>query len=758
MLATNSIAADKPQNGIQGLKHWRYDLVAGLQVALVSLPLSLGIAIASGAPPVTGLISAIIAGLVLPLLGGSYVTISGPAAGLAPALLAGMLLLGGGDLTAGYPLLLVAIFLTGAVQIVLSLAKAGEFSRILPSAVVEGMLAAIGVIIIIKQIPLLAGDLAAPAKTVLAAAASVPDSLMRLDPAALAVGLVSLALIFILKRSHNRWLTLVPAPITVALAGIALGYLLQLDPKHLIRLPENILEEGFTLPHFSAVWENQSLWLSVLVVVITLTLIDGIESLASIAAIDKIDPFQRRSNPNRTLLAMGVANVCSSVAGGLTIIPGGIKSRANVDAGGRTLWANAYNALFLILLIWLGKDLINRLPLATLAAILIYVGWRLCEPRVFRKTVLIGREQLLLFLITLVSILLTDLLTGIIIGVLSKIALVLYLLTPSFRQVLTSQRAPARIPQALWEGFSALFKSPVIRVVKQDNPGAHYKVYLGSLFCFNLLRLERKLRVLPQDAGVTLVFAESARMIDHTSMEFLLHFKEECLHRGRHCDLAGLDNFYPFSNHSLAARLHDPKLTKEKARLSARAQHMARVARDYGLSFSPSIEVALNEHNFLYLSRGSNKEQSNIMSGDYHGWALRLFDYSYTVPPYYFAEDRHTMLILERPPQESGVPDFILEPEHYLDKYRSERTDINFTQYPLFSRHYFLHGHDEAAIRAFFSAELIRFFDEHPRFYVEARGRHILAFRSDQELEDPARLQPLFEFADMLRKAARGAG
>ena len=149
---------EKPENGMRGLKHWRYDLLAGLQVALIGLPLSLGIAVASGAPPITGVISAIIAGLIFPFLGGAYVTISGPAAGLAPALLAGMIALGHGDLAAGYPLLLVAICLTGVVQLLLSLFRAGRFALYFPISVVEGMLSAIGMLIIIKQIPLLLGD------------------------------------------------------------------------------------------------------------------------------------------------------------------------------------------------------------------------------------------------------------------------------------------------------------------------------------------------------------------------------------------------------------------------------------------------------------------------------------------------------------------------------------------------------------------------------------------------------------------------
>src|SRR5262245_41985232 len=157
MQSGSTLLTEKPCNGVAGLKHWRHDITAGLVVSLISLPFSLGIAIASGAPPICGLISAIIAGLVLPFLGGSYVTISGPAAGLAPALFAAMMLLGRNDRDVGYPLLLVAISLTGLVQIVLARLKAAKFSALFPSAVVEGMLASIGLLIIAKQLPLLFG-------------------------------------------------------------------------------------------------------------------------------------------------------------------------------------------------------------------------------------------------------------------------------------------------------------------------------------------------------------------------------------------------------------------------------------------------------------------------------------------------------------------------------------------------------------------------------------------------------------------------
>ena len=324
---------EKPQNGIKGLKHWRYDLGAGLQVALVYLPFSLGIAIASGAPPVAGLISAIIAGLIFPFLGGAYVSISGPAAGLAPAVLASIILLGDGDLAAGYPLLLVAIFLTGLVQIVLSLFKAGRFALFLPVTVVEAMLAAIGIMIIVKQLPALLGVLAPPAKSMLLTMANLPAVLLQTDPAIAAIGGICLVLLFYLNRTRHAWMRRIPPPLFVAGVGIGLGYLLQLDPKYLIAMPHNIIEGGITLPAFEAVWNRSDIWWSIFLVVIMLTLIDGIESLASIAAVDKIDPYQRKSDPNVTLRAMGVSNTLSSIFGGLTIIPNAVPSRANIDAG-----------------------------------------------------------------------------------------------------------------------------------------------------------------------------------------------------------------------------------------------------------------------------------------------------------------------------------------------------------------------------------------------------------------------------------------
>ena len=743
-------AEEQPRNGIAGLRHWRYDLGAGLQVALVSLPLSLGIAVASGAPPITGVVSAIIAGLIFPFLGGAYVTISGPAAGLAPALLAGMLTLGNGDLAAGYPLLLVAICLTGLVQIVLSMVNAGRFAIFLPVTVVEAMLAAIGIMIIVKQIPPLLGDLAPLSKDMLTAIFKLPESLTRIEWPVMLIGVLCLFLMFFLNRTRSAALKRLPAALIVAIAGILLGYLFDLDARHLISMPDDILKGGITLPAFEDVWQRTELWGSVAIVVITLTLIDGIESLATIAAVDKIDPFQRKSHANTTLRAMGVSNMLSSIFGGLTIIPGGVKSRANIDAGGRTLWANFYNAVFLVIFLFLAKDLISRVPLAAIGAILIYVGWRLCEYRVFQKTYAIGRDQIVIFIITIVAILATDLLFGILTGIAAEIAMLAYLLSPSFRVVLTGRLTYRHAVRLLLRNLFDLFRSPVIKVKHEDLSGPHYQITLGSVVCFNLLPLDKLLQSLPADAAVTLTASESGHIIDHTAMEYLHNFQEECLRAGRAFRLMGLENYYQFTPHSLSARMHDAKLIQEKARLSNRSQMMMEIAARHGLKFKEPIVSTLNLHDFVYLRRGDMRQECNIMTGLHSGCHVKLFDYSHTAAPDYYAEHRHTVIILRPQHTEVELPDLVVTPGHYLERYLVEFEEIDNPQLLAASPRHRWYRRPDSPTPERLVGQILTLIRNYPGIYVELRDNALLAFHPHRELEAAPDIEALLAIARLL--------
>ena len=560
---------EKPQNGVAGLKHWRYDLMAGLQVAMMGIPLSLGIAIASGAPPVCGLISAIIAGFVFPFLGGAYITISGPAAGLAPAILAGILLLGNGDLEKGYPLVLVAIAIVGIVQVILSIFNAGRFALFFPISVVEGMLMAIGMLIIIKQVPAFLGYITPPIKSIPKAISLIPEQIMGLNPVICAIGAVTLFLLFfitgILSRIKQAWAKFIPVPLVVIILAGLTAWFLGIEEKYLIKVPSDIFEHGIVFPHWAEAFSRPDLYWPLALTVITLTLIDGTESLATIQAIDKIDPFKRKSNPNVTLRAMGVSNTASSLLGGLTIIPGGMKSTTNMLVGGRTLWANFYYAVFQLLFLLFATTLINQIPKAALAGLLMWVGWKLCSHKVFIRIFSVGKEQMFVALVNVVVTLWTsDLLEGMIVGTAAKIIL------------LVKDVVRASPGEGIGAALKELFRNPVIRI--GDGRGARevmtvaatavlrgtvgdmknpYKIYLSSATCMNLVKLDEELKkiVVPEGTKANYMLILAGKIVDHTTMEYLHNFQDRAIEGGHTCVLVGMEHFRGLSDHAMAYRV-----------------------------------------------------------------------------------------------------------------------------------------------------------------------------------------------------------
>jgi carbonic anhydrase len=563
----STMTTEKPQNGLAGLKHWRHDVVAGLVVSLISLPFSLGIAVASGAPPICGLISAIIAGLVLPFLGGSYVTVSGPAAGLAPVLFASMLLLGRGDQTVGYPLLLGAICLTGLVQVVLARFKLARFAAIFPASVVEGMLASIGLLIIAKQLPLLFGSPGNKfeAHEFWGIIQEAPSRFMAMDPKVFFLGMFTLALIFALASIKSRWVKVVPPQVIAAVVGLVLGCILGLSGDRLIHIPDQPFRHGIVFPNFQGLFSNHSLWWALFTTVLTLTLIDGVESLATIAAIDKIDPFRRKSDPNRTLFAMGVSNMCSSLGGGLTIIPGGVKSTACILGGGRTQWANFYNAIFLIVYIVLGRNLINLMPMSVLGAIVLYTGFKLCAPKVWKHVARIGSEQLFVFTTTVLVTVTTDLLWGIGAGILAKLLLELAIVSRVER---AGPRgfAFAGLPVRRWLiKTGELFRDPVLKTV---TAGDTYHMYFGRpMVCFNSLHLDKALSRIPSGASaVRMHITDMVTLIDHTTAALLHEFVENFKEAGRGVvTITGLETLRARSHAEAAMRISAPVWAQERA-------------------------------------------------------------------------------------------------------------------------------------------------------------------------------------------------
>lgn len=626
MEATLIAPVEKPRNGVAGLKYWKNDILAGLLVSLISLPFSLGIAIASGAPPIAGLISAIIAGLILPLLGGTFVTISGPAAGLAPVLLASMLTLGhvkmiGAEAakTAGYPLLLAVICMVGVVQIVLCLFKAARFSAIFPAAVVEGMLAAIGLLIIVKQLPALLG-VKFEAHEFWEYVREAPSKFRVRDNKVFDLGLFCLAFIFGLSAIKTKWMKKVPTPIVMVVVGTLIGLFLDLKPDQMIFIPKNPLSHGLVKPDFQGLFADHALWLSVVGIVLTITMIDAVESLATASAIDKIDPYHRKSSPNRTLLAMGISNICSSVAGGLTIIPGGVKSTACIAGGGRTLWANFYNAIFLLIYLLAARTYINYIPFAALAALLIHIGFKLCRPAIWRHVARIGPEQLVLFATTVIVTISTDLLWGIAAGIVAKLLMTAVFTAPGFLKVAGRRSGYGRLAFSSIGNLPNLFRDPVTR---RETADGSYNLYFGRpLVCFNSMYLNDELAAVPGNAGaVCLHMTDRVTLIDHTSCSTLIQFVEEFERSGRGVvKILGLDRMFARS-HAPAAMRFGPSgaIVEDDAAADLESPSLSHVALE-----EASLEEALTRLNLTHGASAAAASEEHPIAGAFKRTASSL--------------------------------------------------------------------------------------------------------------------------------------
>lgn len=549
---------EKPQNGIAGLRHLRHDILAGIVVSLVSLPLSSGIAIASGVPPIVGLISAIVAGFVFPFVGGAHVTIAGPAAGLAPAILAVLISLGGaGDadhLGEGYPYLLCVIAMVGCIQIIASLLKLARFAALIPNTVVEGMLASIGLLIIVKQLPNFFGFTGEiRARQFIEFVGDVPTYASGLSPRAFLVAIASLVLLFVLGSLRKiKTLQVIPPQLVAVVFGVILGQFVNVGeagPGFLVKLPEDPFQ-GIQAPNFSQLLMRSDLWQAVIAAVVMLTMIDGIESLATAMAVDCIDPYHRKSDPNRVLLAMGISNVASSMVGGLTIIPGGVKSKANIAAGGRTLWSNFANAVCLSIYLLIGSTWINMIPLGVLASVLIYTGWKMCEPLIWRHIAHIGREQVVIFSFTIVVTLLTDLLVGIAAGVVAKYILDLLLC----RYAIATTTSAAMKHLSTVQCMGDFFRNPVYN---RDYCDGIYRIYINKpLVCFNSMQLAEEIDEIPSDArAVQVHLTESVTLIDRTAAENLKYTIQEYSQSNVPVEIVGMEKLVGLSHYDACVRI-----------------------------------------------------------------------------------------------------------------------------------------------------------------------------------------------------------
>ncbi len=554
--ARNEQVAEIPRGDLAGFRrYFRQDFTSGLLVFLIALPLCLGISLASGYPAIAGVFTAIIGAILTTFISNSELTIKGPAAGLIVIVIGAVESFGGdgtiGGFTAAdeaaYRMVLAVTATAALLQIAFGLFRAGILAEMFPLAAVHGMLAAIGVIIMLKQIPVALGVTAKGSP--LAMLLSIPEYFRSMNPRIALIGAVGVALMFLWPLVQKRIPALkkVPAALLVLMVTVPLGFYFDLQHEHsykfggqeyplgesfLVSMPDRVfgMFDSIRTPAFSILTDpskaaNAWKWVAMFFI------IGSLESLLSSKAVELLDPWKRKTDMNRDILAVGIANFCASMVGGLPMISEIVRSRANIDNGGRTRFADMWHGVFLLVCVALIPMVLHQIPLAALASMLIYTGFRLAHPREFWHVWRIGKEQLLVFVGTLVGVLATDLLIGVFIGM--GIELILHLL----------HGAP------LHKMFHGV---PEVR--HDDDSTVRIEVQNVAVFS-NWLQFRRQIVREGLEQGKNVVIdLSNAKLVDHSVMTKLQELARDFHQAGLKLKLEGLDQHVTLSAHPLAAR------------------------------------------------------------------------------------------------------------------------------------------------------------------------------------------------------------
>ncbi len=714
------------QLGFKGLaQNWRSDLIAAISVSLVAMPLGLAVAVASGVPPISGVIAAMIGGLVTTFIRGSHISINGPTASLIGVVATAAIGFNNGDGQA-FNYVMAAVIVAGALQTVLGLFKLGRFADVFPSAVINGILAAIGVMIIASQV-----HLAIDTKELLPQGIGPIDKLKYffefITQANLPIAIITLVglvlLIFHSKISYKLF-HILPAPIWVLMVSVPLYMLfdnygasifgeINLSSRHLIEVPGNFIEEirtNFPYPNFGMM-HKPLFWITV----ISITLIASIETLAAAKAIDKLDPYNRKTNLNKDLMGVGISTMVSGLVGGLPIISVIVRTTVNIHNNAKTQWSNFFHGALLIIYILLLAPYLQMVPLAALAAILIFMGFKLASPRVFKESYEQGMEQLLFLVGTLIITLYTNLIIGIIGGMIIKLLIQVLLAHLPFRTF-----------------FGMMFKSGTKVLKKSDNS---YEIRIKGIANFlSILHLKKIMSEIPLGSDVK-INASSTRILDLTVQEYLHSFKKEQARSGGKVRITGLEQHVSSSKHKLAMKT---KLGQAPIKLTPRQQRIKAIATKNNWFYRQDVEWDVSTlQDFDFFETRPIEYKENALSGTFpesDNVQWEISDITFDEGALTAKEVFHTtceVIHLNR-----KIPLFILEQEGFFDKifdrvmaFRGQ-ADIDFTDYPEFSKRFKLRGDNPDKLGSFFTEPIIEFLLSKDVYHIESNGHSLLIFRS----------------------------
>ena len=709
-----------PKTGIKGLiENWQSDVIAAVSVSLIALPLSLGIALAAGAPAMSGIFSAIVGGVVTTLYRGGHISVNGPAKGVIGVILLGIALMDDGSGKA-FNYVLAAVVISGAIQMLLGLMKLGRLADIFHSSVIHGILAAIGIIIFAKQIHVALGtqsDSPSIIQNLIDAVLYLPQA----NPFVIIISLSGLLLLLLHSKISYRFFHFLPAPMWVIALSIPFVYAFnffdqqtlfflekeyQVGPHLLLDIPDTIMD-SVMFPDFSKI-NTIEFWTTVFSILI----ITSIESLAIAKAVDKIDPYKRKTDLNKDLTGIGLSTMVAGAIGGLPIIAVIIRSTVNIHNGAKTKWSNMYQGILLLLFIVLLSPIMRQVPLCAFAILLVYTGFKLASPAVFKQAYNQGTEQLIFFVATMVLTLYTNLLIGLLGGLL--LALVTHMLL-----------AKVTIPQF----FRMIYKSGT-KLIKLPDGSFDLKIS-GIANFLGILKVDKLVAQIPSGVNVNIDLSET-RLVGMTYMDYLVEYLKIQRATGGKVFITGLDAHVSLSTYNRALKI---SLNNASTKLSQRQKRLKSLAIDKEYQYSSQIDWnTIYLKKFHYFEIRPIERKYNCLKGTFKdsNVSWEIADVTFNEGNAFTAETFNTTLMILN--LNKKLPTFTMEKEGVLGNIFDRvmaftgYKDIDFEMYPNFSKKFLLMGENESEIRSFFTDEIIQFFENHQIYHLESNGESLVIF------------------------------
>jgi len=709
-----------PKEGFKGLiENWQSDLIAAVSVSLIALPLSLGIALAAGAPAMSGILSAIIGGVVTTLYRGGHISVNGPAKGVIAVILLGIALMDDGTGQA-FNYVLAAVVVSGAIQVIIGILKLGRLADIFHSSVIHGLLAAIGIIIFAKQIHV-AMDTHSDSPSIIQNLIDAVLYLPQANPFVVIISLAGLILLLFQSKISSRFFHLLPVPMWVVALSIPFVYFFnffeqqtlslfgkayEVGPRLLLDIPDNIMD-SIMHPNFGKI-DTIEFWTTVLSILI----ITSIESLAIAKAVDKIDPYKRKTDLNKDLTGIGLSTIVAGLLGGLPIIAVIIRSTVNIHNGAKTKWSNMYQGILLLIFIVVLSPIMRQVPLCAFAILLVYTGFKLASPAVFKQVYNQGAEQLIFFVGTMVLTLYTNLLIGLLGGLV--LAMVGHMLL-----------AKVSIP----EFFKMVYKSGSNLISNSD--GSYDLKIKGIANFLGILNIDKLVTKIPAGVNVNIDLSET-RLVGMTYMDYLMDYSKMQENAGGRVIITGLDSHVSSSTHVRALKISS---NNSATKLLPRQTRLLNLANDKSYQYSHQVDSdTSNLENFHFFAIRPIEYKSNCLKGTFKeiNISWEIADITFNEGAAFTAETYSTTVMILK--LDKKIPIFTMEKEGVLEKIFDRvmaftgYKDIDFEMYPDFSNKFLIMGNNEPEIRSFFTDKIIRFFEYHHIYHLESNGEELIIF------------------------------